>query len=102
MELNDIIMDALTYPSKNIKALCIYMLLSIIMGIVAVATELTNPGNLNALDFVVALIGIIILLALLFLVEGYVLDIVKFGIERRNDAPEVDFVRQISNGINIS
>lgn len=101
MELNDLIMDSIVYPSKNVKALAIYMLLSIIMGIVAVATGITNTSKMAGLDFVVALIGIIVLLALIFLVEGYVLDIVKFGIERRNDAPEIDFVRQVSNGVKV-
>lgn len=101
MDLNDLIMDSIVYPSKNVKALCIYMLLSIIIGIVTVATGLTNTSKMAALDVIVAFVGVIVLLALIFLVEGYVLDIVKFGIERRNDAPEIDFVRQATNGVKI-
>ena len=101
MDLNDLIMDSIVYPSKNVKALCIYMLLSLIIGIVAVATGLTNTSKMAGLDVIVAFVGVIVLLALIFLVEGYVLDIVKFGIERRNDAPEIDFVRQATNGVKI-
>ena len=101
MDLNDLIMDSIVYPSKNVKALCIYMLLSLIIGIVTVATGLTNTSKMAGLDVIVAFVGVIVLLALIFLVEGYVLDIVKFGIERRNDAPEIDFVRQATNGVKI-
>ena len=101
MDLNDLIMDSIVYPSKNVKALCIYMLLSLIIGIVTVATGLTNTSKMAGLDVIVAFVGVIVLLALIFLVEGYVLDIVKFGIERRNDAPEIDFVRQATNGVKV-
>lgn len=99
MELNELIMDAIGYPSKNLKALGIYMLISIIIGIILVATGLTNPASIEGVNIIVALIGIIIVLALLFLIEGFVLDIIKFAIERRNDAPDVDFARQVSNGV---
>lgn len=101
MDLNDLIMDSIVYPSKNVKALCIYMLLSLIIGIVTVATGLTNTSKMAGLDVIVAFVGVIVLLALIFLVEGYVLDIVKFGIERRNYAPEIDFVRQATNGVKV-
>lgn len=99
MEINEIIMDSIIYPSKNIKALGIYMLISVIIGIVFVATGLGSIASADGVNIVVAIIGLIILLALVFLVSGYMLDITKYGIERRNDSPEVDFVNQVSNGI---
>ena len=35
------------------------------------------------------------------MIEGYGLDIVKYGIQRRNDSPEVDIGRQISNAVKL-
>ena len=46
-------------------------------------------------------IGILILIIGGLLISGYGLDIVKFGIERRDDAPGIDIVRQILNAIKV-
>ena len=35
------------------------------------------------------------------MIEGYGLDIVKFGIERRADGPGIDFGRQVSNAVKL-
>ena len=35
------------------------------------------------------------------LISGYGLDIVKYGIERREDGPGIDIVRQILNAIKL-
>ena len=48
-----------------------------------------------------SIIGIIVFILVLFLIEGYALDIVKYGIERRADAPGIDIGRQISNAIKL-
>ena len=47
------------------------------------------------------LIGIIIFVLVYFLIEGYGLDVVKYGIERRSDSPGIDMGRQISNAIKL-
>lgn len=102
MELTEMIQDAMVYPSKNIKALVIYMLLGVILGIVVVSTGLTTlivaGVNMDA-GLILAIIGIIVVIALFFLIDGYALDIIKIAIERGENAPEVDFNRQVSNGI---
>ena len=102
MELGEIITDALAYPTKNISALLIYIVFGVIIGAVLVATGLgglaLGPNNLAALG-VVAIVGIIIIVALSFFLTGYSLDIIKFAIDRRDDAPGVDFQRQLVNGI---
>ena len=75
MELGEILSDALVYPFHNIKALVIYVILGIILGIAVggtVATILVSAAAKNALavigsgiiGIIIALIGIQVLLVL--------------------------------------
>jgi len=103
MELGEIISDALVYPFQNIKALVVYLILGIILGI-AVAGTLGGiiAGSMakNALAVIGSgIIGIIIALFIGFIITGYQLDIIKYGIERDNGAPGIDFIRQFFNGV---
>lgn len=103
MELGEILSDALVYPLHNIKALIIYVILGIILGI-AIAGTIGAIAASAALNNVLAaigsgIIGIIIALIIGFLINGYELDIIKYGINRDNNAPGIDFVRQFTNGV---
>lgn len=104
MELSEIITDALHYPIQNIQTFAIYIVLGIITALVLILTGVTalitatGDGDVNML---VLIIGLIITAFIYFMIEGYVLDIIKHGINRRNTAPSVDPVRQISNGIKL-
>lgn len=103
MELGEIITDALSYPLQNIKALVIYVILGIILGIALAGTlagvtagaAAKNPFTLIGSG----IIGLVIALVISFVITGYQLDITKYGIDRRNDAPGIDFVRQFVNGV---
>ena len=102
MGIGEIITDALAYPTKNIPALLIYMVFGVLIGAVMVATGLGGVmlGSYNlAATSIVAIVGIIIIIALSFFLTGYSLDIIKFAIDKRDDAPGVDFQRQLVNGI---
>lgn len=102
MELGEIITDALAYPTKNIPALLIYIVFGVLIGLVAVATGLGSFAlgqNNVAAGGILAVLGIIIIIALLFFLLGFSLDIIKFGIDRRDDAPGVDFQRHLINGM---
>lgn len=102
MELTDILMDSLIYPSKNLKALAIYLLMAIIIGIVMVATGVSTvlaSSSKSIVGLVVAFIGLIVVIALMLLIEGYSLDIIKIAINREEGSPKIDFNRQVSNGI---
>ena len=78
------------------------MLLGLLVGLVAV---LTGLGSVLSLSFknlvfgVEVIIGVIVIVCLYLLMLGFSLDIIKFGINRRANSPEIDFVRQISNGL---
>ena len=105
MELGEIISDALTYPLNNIKALVIYVILGIILGIavggtaIGVATGVALKNPFTAIGS--GIIGLIIALIIGFVISGYQLDIVKFGINRDAGSPGIDIVRQCINGVKL-
>ena len=105
MGIGDIIGDALAYPFKNIKALILYVVLGIIAGIIGGASVLSIIAALSSKGWAgfafsgLSIVGIIVFILILFLIEGYALDIIKYGIERRSDSPGIDIGRQISNAV---
>lgn len=107
MDIGEIIGDALSYPFHNIKALVLYIVLGIIAAIIGGTTAISlvsAVGTKGLSSFAlggIGLIGTIIFIIMLFLIEGYALDIVKFGIERRSDGPGIDIGRQVSNAIKL-
>ena len=105
MELGDIFSDALVYPFHNIKALVIYLILGIILGIAIIGTVVAVAAGaaINNVWAVIGsgIIGIIVALFIGFLIEGYQLDIVKYGIQRNSDGPGIDPVRQFINGVKL-
>ena len=107
MGVGDIIGDALAYPFSNIKALVLYVILGIIAAIIggaaviSLATALSTKGFAGFAFSGLSIVGIIVFILVLFLIEGYGLDIIKYGIERRSDSPGIDFGRQVSNAIKL-
>ena len=107
MNIGDIIGDALAYPFHNVKALALYIVLGIIAAIIGGTTILSfvTAASTKGLSSYalggVGILGILIFIILLFLIEGYALDIIKFGIERRADGPGIDIGRQVSNAIKL-
>lgn len=103
MELGEIIKDALVYPINNITSLVIYMILGIILGIAIGGTFVVVAAGVAAENFLAVIgsgiIGIIIALLIGFMITGYELDIIKYGIERSGESPRIDFVRQFINGV---
>jgi len=105
MEIVEIIKDALIYPLNNIKSLIIYLVLGIILGIAISGTvvSIIASASLNNILALIGtgIIGIIITLILGFVITGYELDIIQYGIERNGGAPGIDFVRQFINGVKL-
>ena len=105
MEIMEIMQDALVYPLNNLKALVIYIILGIILGIAVIGTVVAIAAS-AAMDNTLAvigtgIIGIIIALLIGFVISGYELDIVKYGINRNDGAPGIDIVRQFTNGVKL-
>ena len=105
MDIGEIIGDAIAYPFKNIKSLIIYMIIGIVAGILGGASFFAVMASASGNNAVAAggfgFIGTLILIIAALLISGYGLDIVKFGIERRDDGPGIDIVRQVANAIKL-
>ncbi len=107
MSIGSIISDALAYPFQNVKALVLYLILALIAALIGGSAIIGFIGAYHSTGFSSAafagmgLIGVIIFVLVYFLIEGYGLDVVKYGIERRSDSPGIDMGRQISNAIKL-
>ena len=107
MGVGDIIGDALAYPFSSIKALVLYVVLGIIGAIIggasllSIAAAFSSQGLAGYAFSGLSIVGIIVFILVLFLIEGYGLDIIKYGIERRADSPGIDFGRQVSNAVKL-
>ena len=98
MEIGEILIDAFKYPLENIKAMGIYLILVIatamVMVIPGIVIGIGSKQDSFPLSIIACIFGFIILMILLLLLEGYLLDVVKTGINRGNKLPEIDFKRQ--------
>ena len=107
MGVGDIIGDAISYPFKNIKSLVLYAVLGIIAGIIGGASVLSIIASLSSKGWAgfafsgLSIVGIIVFIIVIFLIEGYGLDIVKYGIERRAECPGIDIGRQVTNAVKL-
>ena len=104
MEIMEIIQDAAMYPINNIKALVIYAVLTIIAALALVFTGVGFIGasqTSGAASGGLGILGIIIAFAILLLIAGYMIDVIKIAIMREDGAPEIDPKRQIINGLKI-
>ena len=107
MGVGDIIGDAISYPFKNIKSLVLYAVLGIIAGIIGGASVLSIIASLSSKGWAgfafsgLSIVGIIVFIIVIFLIEGYGLDIVKYGIERRAEGPGIDIGRQVTNAVKL-
>ncbi len=105
MDLGEIIKDSLSYPFNNIKSFVIFAIVGILVGVVVGSSLVGMVMSINGGRVVETLasgfIGFIVALVVGFIISGYVLDIIKFGIERRNDGPSFDVLRQFMNGVKL-
>ena len=102
MALNNLIMDSIKYPIKNIKALLIYLVLGLLVGIVAVLTGIgsISTGSFNfGSGVILGIVGIVIVVLIYLLILGFSLDVIKLGIKRSENGPEIDLQRQVGNGL---
>lgn len=101
MEITDIIKEAMIFPSGGISQLAIYIVLSIV-GVILALFGIGFIG-IGLVDNVVwAVLGIILLiagLALVFVILGYQVSIIKSGIDRSEDVPEFDWMANLVTGI---
>ena len=105
MDITEIIGDAIVYPINNIKSLIIYMIIGLVTAFLGGASLFGMMASASGNNVLAAggfgFIGVLIVIIGALLISGYGLDIVKYGIERREDGPGIDIVRQVLNAIKV-
>lgn len=103
MEIMEIIKDAFIFPSQNLEKLAIYIVLTVVTGLlVGGGAALGLLSTLNA--SYLAIIGVILFIIgiiLALIISGYQLDILKSGIDLVDEAPSFDWKNDLINGIKL-
>lgn len=103
MEIMEIIQDAFIFPSQNLEKLAIYIVLTVVVGLLiggGLALSLLSAMNASYL----AIIGVILLIIgiiLALIISGYQLAILKTGIDLDDEAPAFDWKNDLINGIKL-
>lgn len=103
MEIGEIISDAIRYPLNNMKSLLIYIVIMFVMALIIIFTGIGlvagQETNQIFASGIIGIIGLILVIIIGLLVDGYGLDIVKLGIDKSDAAPEIDIGRQVIAGL---
>ena len=103
MEIMEIIKDAFIFPSQNLEKLAIYIVLTVVTGLLiggGLALSLLSAMNASYL----AIIGVILLIIgiiLALIISGYQLAILKTGIDLVDEAPAFDWKNDLISGIKL-
>lgn len=101
MDVMDIIKDSFLFPSKNIKLLLIFELLSIVAGAFSVIGTLVYVfGFINPECFMWGGIAVIVSMLIGWVLSGYLISVIKSGIELDDDVPEFELWDNFNNGFN--
>ncbi len=101
MDIMDIIKDSFVFPSKNIKLLLIFELLSIVAGAFSViGTIVYVLGFISPECFMWGGIAVIVSMLIGWVLSGYLISVVKSGIELDDDVPEFEWWDNFNNGFN--
>ena len=103
MEIGEIIGDAVRYPLNHTKSLLIYIVIMFIIALIAIFTGIGlvagQQTNQVLASGIIGFIGLLLIIIIALLVDGYGLDIVKLGIDKSDAAPEIDIGRQVIAGL---
>ena len=103
MEIGEIIGDAIRYPLNHTKSLLIYIVIMFVIALIAIFTGVGlvagQETNQVLASGIIGIIGLLLIIIIALLVDGYGLDIVKLGIDKSDAAPEIDIGRQVIAGL---
>ncbi|MBE6513126.1 MAG: DUF4013 domain-containing protein [Methanobrevibacter olleyae] len=103
MEIGEIISDAIHYPLNHINSLLVYIVIMFVIGLIGVFTGvgviIGQEANQGFASGIIGLIGLLLILIIALLVNGYGLDIIKLAIDRSDAAPEIDIANQVIAGL---
>ena len=101
MEVMEIIKDAFTFPSKNIKILLIYVVLAVLAGIFSfVGTIVYILGFVSAECFLWGGLAFIVSMLIGWVLSGYLISVIKSGIELDDEVPEFEWWDNFITGFN--
>ena len=99
MDVMELIKDAFVFPSKNIKNLLIYELLAIVAGIFSLGGTVTYfLGVLNPELFMWGGIACIISMLIGWVLSGYLISVIKSGIDLDDKVPEFEWWENFTTG----
>lgn len=101
MEIVDIIKEAFVYPSNDLAKLAIYIALSFVIGIVSILGLVLFGLGLSE-NAVYAVFGVILFIGALvvsFILSGYLISIVKSGIDGDEGLPEFQWRENLITGV---
>ncbi len=104
MDMVEIIKDAFLFPSKDIKLLLIYELLAVLAaGFLGIGTLVYVLGFVSPECFLWGGLAVVISLVIGWVLSGYLISVIKSGIELEDNAPEFEwwdnFITGFSNFI---
>lgn len=101
MDITEIIKDAFVFPSKNLGALAIYIVLSIVVSFLAVGGIFTSVFGImdSGAYIVIGAILFIISLIIGFIMSGYQVSVIKSGIDFDEEAPGFEWVENLMTGV---
>lgn len=101
MDVVEIIKDAFLFPSKNIGLLLIYELLAVVAGgFSLIGTLVYVLGVVNPECFMWGGLAVVISMVLGWILSGYLLSVVKSGIEHDDQVPEFEWWENFTIGFN--
>jgi hypothetical protein len=101
MEIMEIIKEAMVFPSKDIVKLAVYIALSVVsvllgaFGIIYLAIGVAS----QSFWIIIGLIAFIAALILGFITTGYIVSIIRSGIEHEESAPQFMWKENLVTGI---
>lgn len=101
MEIMEIIKDAFLFPSQNLEKLAIYIVLTFVIGLLAMGGLVSAyiAANDSSIYLILTAILFIISLIIGLFITGYQVGIIKSGIDMVENAPEFDWKNDFITGI---
>jgi hypothetical protein len=101
MEIMEIIKDAITYPAEDLAKLAVYIVLSVVsvmLGVIGILLIALGASS----QILWAIIGILVFIAALllgFITTGYIVSIIKSGIDHELSPPPFNWKGNLITGI---
>ena len=92
MQIFDILKDSVKYPLIDIKSL-------LIIGVILLVGSLLDSLGVYTDNASIGVLGTILSLIVSVFILGYSLDILKFGIDLKDEFPMIDIKNNLKNGV---